>query len=53
MKPTKPDVAARPFISSTEMKSFIVFLSGNICHSLTNKLQALPAHLCERTHGLG
>lgn len=52
-KPKKPDVAPRQFIASTEMKCLVVFLSGNICHSRTNKLQAQPAHLCEQIHGPG
>lgn len=51
MKPKKPDVAARQFIASMEMKCLIVFLSGNVCHSRINKLQAQPAHLCERING--
>lgn len=53
MRPKKPDVAARQFIASTQMKCLAIFLSGNVCHSLTNKLQAQPAHPCEQINGPG
>ena len=53
MKPKKPDVAARQFIASMEMKCLVVFLSGNVCLSLTNRLQVQPAHLCEEINGPG
>lgn len=35
------------------MKCLAIFLSGNVRHSLTNKLQAQPAHLCEQINGPG
>lgn len=34
-----------------EMKCLAIFLSGYVCHSLTNKLQAQPAHLHEQING--
>lgn len=53
MKPKKPDVAARQLLASTQMKCLAIFLSGNIRHSLTKKLQAQPAHPCEQINGPG
>lgn len=53
MRPKKPDVAARQFTASMEMKCLVIFLSGNVCHSLINKLQAQPAHLYEQINGPG
>lgn len=47
------DVAARQFTASMEMKCLVIFLSRNICHSLTKKLQAQSAHLHEQINGPG